>query len=79
MNSKSGPLFNSRNGLDNDIAKRKVKVYDVEKKELLGEFESMTLAANFTGVSVGRIGSYLRNKGRTKKTTNKLGKILCFR
>lgn len=54
-----------------------VKVYDVEKKELIGTFESFVAAAKFCGVSPGLVASAIKQKSRNKK--NKLGKTICFR
>lgn len=69
--------LNSRVGITNEISRRRVKVYDVDKKELLGTFESITEASDFTGVANGAISSYI--KGKIKCHTNKLDRVLAFR
>lgn len=65
----------TRIGLGDHYLSRKVKVYDVEKKELIAEFDSMNEAAKFTGVKSVR--EYINKKSRSYK--NKLGKVICFR
>ena len=67
----------SRTGTDSKVFKRKVKVFDVEKKELIREFDSVTEAAAFCGVDARNIPSYIKTKGRCR--TNSLNKILAFR
>jgi len=54
---------------------RKVKVYDVSKKELIHEFNSTYEAQKFLGVK--NITSYINNKSKCYK--NNLGIVLCFR
>lgn len=66
-----------RIGLCVDSSKIRTKVYDVERKQLLGTFESRSDASRFTGVPVSSIASHVRNK--TKSVNNKLNKTLCFR
>lgn len=66
-----------RIGLSSDLSKVKTKVYDVEKKELLGVFESRAEASRFTGVANKRIQELIRNKTRCSK--NKLNRTICFR
>lgn len=61
--------------LDSEITK-KIKVYDVDKKELLGIF-TLKEAADFTGVSQGHIHQAIAHKWRCYK--NKLNKTICFR
>lgn len=70
-------ILSKRVGLDNSLSKRRVKVYDVEKKELIAEFESVTEAAEFTGVHTGSIARYIKRKYRCY--TNKLNRTICFR
>jgi hypothetical protein len=64
-------------GLNTDGSRIRTKVYDVEKKQLLGVFESRADASRFTGVSVSTITGHVRRKSRS--TNNKLNRILCFR
>lgn len=59
----------------NSYFKCKVKVYDVAKKELIGEFESQREAAKFLGVKSVR--SYIKTKGKCHK--NKLGITVAIR
>lgn len=66
-----------RVGMDNTINYRKVKVYDVEKKQLIGEFETAVAASRATGVPASRISRLIANK--SKNRTNKLGLVLAFR
>jgi hypothetical protein len=56
---------------------RTVKVYDVEKKELLGTFPSIYEAAKFAGIGSYGVAQYIKFKYRCH--TNKLNKILAFR
>lgn len=56
---------------------RKVKVYNIAEKKLIGEFASMNLASEFTGVAGKDIGQYIKHKYRCYK--NKLGFTICFR
>jgi len=56
---------------------RKVKVYNVAEKKLIGEFESMTKAAEFAGVDMRGVGNYIKKKLKCHK--NKLGFTICFR
>lgn len=56
---------------------RKVKVYDVGKKELIGVFDTATEAAAFTGISPKDISKYVRFKW--KNHVNKLNRTICFR
>ena len=60
---------------DKHPLRRKVKIYDVEKKELLFICDSMYAAEKITGVKSA--SAYLSKK--TKCYTNKLGKVICFR
>ena len=60
---------------DKHPLKRKVKIYDVEKKELLFICDSTYAAEKITGVKCVTI--YLNKK--IKCYTNKLGKVICFR
>lgn len=66
-----------RVGTDNDIMKRKVKVYDVDAKKLLKECESVAEAERFTGVSRKDIPKYIAKKWRSHN--NKLNCTICFR
>jgi len=54
---------------------RKVKIYDVEKKELIKECSSINEAQKFSGVKC--ISNYIKTKSKSYK--NKLGKVICFR
>ena len=58
---------------------RKVKVFDVDKKEQIegSPFESMSAASHATGVKRGTIISAIEHKSRN--TSNNLGKTLAFR
>ncbi len=56
---------------------RRVKVFDVDKKELLGTFESMTAAGKFSGISTDFVRTCIATKCRCYK--NKLNKTLAFR
>lgn len=64
-------------GLENSESRKKVKVYDVSEKKLIGEFSSLKDASIFTGVDAWHISKLLTRKGRSH--TNKLNKILTFR
>jgi len=55
----------------------RTKVYDVDKKELLGTFESRSQAAKFTGLSTSRMLKYIREKSVHYSKT--LNKRVCFR
>lgn len=55
----------------------RTKVYDVEKKELIGTFESRNDASKFTGVSLGHIADHVRKK--RKVFSNKLNRKITFR
>ena len=59
--------------------KRKVKIYDVEKKELIKECDSLKEAAEFAGIKGG--GGSVSNMIATKCRcyTNSFGKTICFR
>jgi hypothetical protein len=66
--------IHSRIGLNN-VINRKVKVYDVLKKELILEFES----ANQAGIALGvkNVIPYINSKSKCYK--NNLGIVICFR
>jgi hypothetical protein len=66
--------LSSRTGLEHAFT-RKIKVYDVAKKELIFEFDSMNQAKKELGVN--NINQYIKNKGRCHK--NNLGITICFR
>jgi hypothetical protein len=66
--------INNRTSLSGAL-NRKVKVYDVSKKELIYEFNSAYEAQNALGVK--NITSYITNKCKCYK--NNLGIVLCFR
>jgi hypothetical protein len=55
----------------------KTKVFDVDKKELLGVFPSRSAAGQFTGLPASRVTDYVRD--RTICSSNKLNKRICFR
>ena len=54
-----------------------VKIFDVEKKELIKRFETVTEAAEFCGLSFSEIKQAIKYRYRSYK--NKLGKTICFR
>jgi hypothetical protein len=56
---------------------RPIKVYDVEKKELIKTCESVIEAAKFTGLKSSMVSRYTKDKTRSYK--NKLNKTICFR
>lgn len=58
---------------------RAVKMYDVDKKLLIREFESISACAKFVGVSPGHIANKLKFKSVMKESTNSLGLKLAFR
>lgn len=64
-------------GISGHELKVRTKVYDAERQELLGDFESRLKASQFTGVPALSIHQYIKRKCRCHK--NKLGKILAFR
>jgi hypothetical protein len=64
----------NRIGLESNI-KRKVKVYDVEKKKLIYEFDSAAEASKFLGVK--NVATYINQKCKCYK--NNLGITICFR
>lgn len=64
-------------GMGQDISKRKVKIYDVSKQELILECESMLDAARFCGVPVGVVAACVKRKIRCHK--NALNKTITFR
>jgi len=70
-------MLMKRIGIDNSINKRKVKVYNVDTKQLIDTFESTKEASDFTGVRPSSIPDLIRRKGRNK--VNKLGVTLAFR
>ena len=67
--------INSRVKNDSHPLKRKVKVYDVENKKLIFEFDSLNEASKKLGVK--SIDVYIKNKSKSYK--NNLGITLCFR
>jgi hypothetical protein len=66
--------IHSRTGLGHSLT-RKVKVYDVEKKKLILEFDTMHQAEKELGVK--NVQYYLNTKYRCYK--NNLGITICFR
>lgn len=64
-------------GLVKQDSKRKVKVYDACKKELIQEFDSLSDASLFTGVASFHISKLIRTKH--KSHVNNLNKVLAFR
>lgn len=62
-------------GISNQLLKRKTKVYDVAKKELIAEFESQYAAAKFLGVRT--VANYIKYKSRCHK--NNLGITVAIR
>jgi hypothetical protein len=56
---------------------RKVKVFDVEKKALIQEFETMTGAARFCGLDPREVARHIKSKSRSNN--NSLNKTICFR
>lgn len=61
----------------NNFTGVKCKVYDVKKKELLGKFETISLAAKFLGLEVSQAYEIAKHKRRNR--TNILGKIITIR
>lgn len=55
----------------------RTKVYDVDKKELIGTFESRNDAAKFTGLPLGHIKNYVTKK--SKHFSKKLNRKITFR
>lgn len=64
---------------DTKIWKTKVRLFDADKKELIGEFESQYLAAKHLGVSEGHINAAKKYKSIIKKSSNKLGLRIAVR
>jgi hypothetical protein len=64
-------------GVDYKAIKRKCKVYDADKKKLIGEFESLSAAGEFLGISAGLVKSSIKHKSINK--TNKLGLRIAIR
>lgn len=60
-----------------ELNARKIRVYDVETKELLKECESVSEAAKFTGLLSQTVSKHANDKTRSYK--NKLNRIICFR
>jgi len=57
---------------------RRVKIYDVTEKKLLGVFETTILAAKFCGMKHNScIYHYIKSK--TRYLSPLLNKIICFR
>ncbi len=56
---------------------RKVKAYDVEKKELIGEFETLIACCKHFGINPGSLTTMIRKKSRCYK--NNLNRTLTFR
>jgi hypothetical protein len=61
----------------NDFNKRKVKVYDIDKKELIAECETMSEASRLTGLKHSIIQDCIKFKHRSY--TNRLNKKITFR
>lgn len=61
--------------ISHEFWKRKVKIYDVAKKQLIGEFESCWAAAKFLGVK--SVASHIKYKSKCHK--NKLGITVAIR
>jgi len=75
---KNKPRVSSNiKGISSEHLKRPVRVYDVAKKAIIGKFDSLVEASEFTGVSTGTIYKCIRTKCRSYK--NKLDKAICFR
>ena len=55
------------------------KVFDVEKKKLIREFENASAAADFLGVSIHCLTKAKLRKTVIKKTTNRLNKLIAIR
>lgn len=55
----------------------RTKVFDVDKKELIGVFESRNDAAKFTGLPLGHIKNYVSRK--SKHYSKKLNRKITFR
>jgi hypothetical protein len=72
-----GAPLGQRLSISNDVLKVKTKVYCVDTKTLLGEFESRREAALFAGIGECHVSKYVQKK--YINTKNKLGKRLAFR
>lgn len=57
----------------------KCRLYDIDKRELIKEFNSLLEAAKFTGLNIGSIKHSIRNKSKINKEKNKLNKTITFR
>jgi hypothetical protein len=68
-------------GIDSSVCLNsvKVKVYDVEEKKLIEEFDSVREAERVTGVPATTISRLMRSKGRRAKDKNNYQKLICFR
>jgi hypothetical protein len=64
-------------GVLTGFTERPVKIYDVERKLLIKECQSLKEAQEFTGVSHPYISVAIKKKWRSYK--NKLGITICFR
>lgn len=62
-------------GTSNLLLKRKVKIYDVAKKELIAEFDNGMDAAKYLGIS--SVNTYIKKKYKCHK--NKLGITVAIR
>lgn len=64
-------------GLCTTDLKRPVKVFDIANKKLIGSFDSLTAAGEFTGVNTSSVRNYAVRKNKCFK--NKLNITLAFR
>lgn len=64
-------------GITNDLNKRKVKIFDVDKKELICVCESVSEASRMTGIPNRTITTHISRK--TRSEDNLLNKTLAFR
>ena len=60
-------------GINGQDVKIKTRLFDVDKKQLIGEFDSRTEAADFIGVQTGTVSNAYKHRGIIKSKTNKLG------
>lgn len=66
-----------RLGIDNTINHIKVKVYNADEKEFIGEYPTIADASRATGVNPRNIKRLIQSKGRN--TRNTMGITLAFR
>ena len=57
----------------------RVKIWDVNKKELITTTASISEASKITGIPPKVIRRMMNNKRRSEPSENKLNKLICFR